>query len=155
MSHSGTFLVTAVDGAAILRSVADGRVFALEANPGFDAGEVVDATLEPTSEMQLAWTLVEVLDRRTIPVEAGDDAPVERARAAVADGEPGDLVRLDGANADEVRALHVLRVPAGDTDAAVADVVEDEATVERAARLGASRVEVRGVDGVVSVRYLD
>ena len=50
--------------------------------------------------------------------------------------------------------LHVLTVPDGETEAAVADVLEDEATLARAARLGVERVEVRSEPGVVSVRYL-
>jgi hypothetical protein len=45
-------------------------------------------------------------------------------------------------------------VPAAETEAAVADVREDEATLVRAARLGVDRVEIRSETGVVSVRYL-
>jgi len=48
----------------------------------------------------------------------------------------------------------VLTVPEERTDQAAADVVEDQETVARAARLGVERVEVRAADGVVSVRYL-
>ena len=50
--------------------------------------------------------------------------------------------------------LHVLTVPEDGTTDAVADVLDDEETLARAARLGVRRVEVRGESGVVSVRYL-
>jgi hypothetical protein len=48
----------------------------------------------------------------------------------------------------------VLTVPDDGTEQAVADVLEDEATFSRAARLGVGLVEVRSEPGVVSVRYL-
>ena len=50
--------------------------------------------------------------------------------------------------------LHVITVPEEETEQATADVLEDEATLTQAAKLGVARVEVRAADGVVSVRYL-
>jgi ABC-type uncharacterized transport system YnjBCD substrate-binding protein len=65
--------------------------------------------------------------------------------------ELADLTRREREGVGE---LHVLTVPEDSTDDAVEDVLADQATVERAARLGVDRAEVRADDGVVSVRYL-
>jgi hypothetical protein len=50
--------------------------------------------------------------------------------------------------------VHVISVPPERTEQAATDVVEDGATLTRAARLGVERVEVRADEGVLSVRYL-
>ena len=74
------------------------------------------------------------------PLDGGlvvEDVPDGRFRLLVGDGEDVDLT-----------------VPDEETEAAVGDVLDDEATVERAARFGVERVEVRAEPGVVSVRYL-
>jgi len=63
----------------------------------------------------------------------------------------GDLVREERAGTGEI---HVLKVPEGTADEAAQDVLEDEATLARAARLDAVRVEVRSADDIVNVRYL-
>ncbi len=147
----GTFLVTHADGdSAILRDVAGGRVHTLSANPGVEADDVLDATLAPEPPTNVMWRVVEMHDRRSVTVEFVDESPSERA-VGLAPADVGDLATADRDDGE----LHVLRVPADDADAAASDVTGDETTVARAARLGASRVEVRAADGVVSVRYRD
>jgi len=150
----GTFLVThADDDSAVLRDVADGQVHTLSANPGVEAGVVVDATVEPEPPMEVAWRVVELGERRTIPVERSEEPPTRQALDLAADRAVGEVAREERAGEGE---LHVLTVPADDTGAAVTDVIEDEETVARAARLGVARVEIRAAadEGVVSVRYL-
>ena len=143
----GTFLVTHADGgSAVLRDVAGGRVHTLSANPGVEERDVLDATLAPEPPTNVTWRVVEVHDRRRVAVERVDEEPSARA-VELAPEEAGDLVTREREDGE----LHVLRVP--DADAAASDVTGDEATVSRAARLGAERVEVRAADGVGSVRY--
>lgn len=148
---AGTFLVTAADeGSAVLSDVADGQVCPLGENPGFEAGEVVGATLEPVGALGVTWRPAEVVERWTPTVEAVEESPGRRAREVAEDQEPGRLSRVDVDDGE----LHVLSVPPGRTEAAVEDVLADETTRRVAARLGARRVEVRGEAGVVGVRYL-
>lgn len=148
----GTFLVTHADeGSATLRAVADGQVVTLAEHPDLSAGEVIDATVEPEPPLEVTWTVAEIDDRRTIPVERSAERPTKLAREIAAEQSVGDLSTRERAGEGEV---HVLTVPEDDTEAAATDVIEDEATIERAARLGVRRVEVRAADGVVSVRYL-
>ncbi|MFB6151665.1 MAG: DUF5812 family protein [Haloarculaceae archaeon] len=148
----GTFLVTnADDDSAVLRDVRDGQVHTLDANPGVDAGAVVEATLEPVPPMEVTWRVADLERSFSVSVERSDEPPTELARELAADQAVGELTRRERAGTGEV---HVLTVPDGDTDDAVADVLGDEGTVERAARLGVERVEVRAEPGVVSVRYL-
>ena len=149
--RSGTFLVTAADDAtASLSAVDDGQVLALSSNPGLEPGDVVEGTVAADPPLGVSWSLVAVEGRHRVAVEAVDEPPGERARRLAADLEPGGLARAPL----EAGELHVLGVPADETAAARAEVVADEATRRRAARLGASRVEVRAADGVVAVRYL-
>lgn len=151
MEKEGTFLVTHADEeSAVLRDVADSQVHTLTENPGVESGEVVEGRIAPEPPMEVVWRLVEVEERRTVPVERSPEPPTRHEQELAAD-ETGELVTAERAGEGE---LHVLRVPDERTDEAAADVVEDEATRARAARLGVSRVEVRAEDGVVSVRYL-
>lgn len=148
---AGRFLVTAADDAtAELADVEDGQVLALSSNPGLEPGDVVEGTVSPDPPLEVTWSLVEVADRRQVAVEAVDEPPAERARTLAESVPDGELARL-GVDDGEV---HVVSVPPGETAAAVEDVVADGATRRRAARLGARRVEVRGADGVVAVRYV-
>ncbi len=156
----GTFLVTtAEDGAATLRDVADGQLLTLSENPGLTAGEVVEATVRPEPPLEVAYEVVELDTRRTIPVERAAESPTALAHDLAADQPVGELTRRERAGDGEV---HVLTVEAGGADAAAGAVLDDEATVERAARLSVDRVEVRIAErtrddddrGVVSVRYL-
>lgn len=156
MAREGTFIVAhADDTAPVLRDVADGRVLTLAAPPDLPdgplgEGEVVEGTVAPVSQQAVTWRLESVAARRQVTVERTPEPPTALARELEADVEVGELARRERAGEGE---LHVLSVPPERTDAAAADVVADEATVERAARLGVSRVEVRADDGVVSVRY--
>ncbi|HKJ60073.1 MAG TPA: DUF5812 family protein [Halobacteriales archaeon] len=148
---SGTFLVTAVDeGSAVLSAVADGQVCPLGANPGFEAGEVVEGRLEPEGPLGVTWRAAEVDERWTPEVEAVDGSPGRRAREAAEDLGAGRLARVS----IEEGELHVLAVPPERTEAAAEEVAADETTLRIAARLGARRVEVRAEAGVVGVRYL-
>lgn len=148
----GTFIVTtAEEGAATLRDVHDQQVITLAGNPGVEADEVLEATVTPEPPLEVAFQLTNVESRRTIPVERSDMSPTTMEQELAADQSEGSINLSERAGEGEI---HVLTVPADRTDQAVTDVVDDEETVARAARLGVERVEVRAADGVVSVRYL-
>jgi hypothetical protein len=149
---SSTFLVTHVDeGSAVLRDVHDAEVHTLDGTEDLVAGEVLSATLTAAPPMGLVWSIRTVETRRTIPVERSPESPTTLAVDIATDQAVGEVTTRERAGEGE---LHVLTVPAEETDSAVADVLGDEETVARAARLGVDRVEVRADEGVVSVRYL-
>ena len=149
---SGTFLVIEVDAeSAVLRDVRTGQVHALTGHPDLAVGEVVEATIAPEPPLEVAWTIVEVESRREIPVERSPEEPTTFARDLAAEQAVGEVTRQERAGEGE---LHVLTVPEDETETAAADVLDDDATVARAAKLGVDRVEVRAADGVLSVRYL-
>ena len=151
-TKTGTFLVVEADeGAAVLREVHDGEIHTLESDGDLEPAEVLEATLETVPPMHAVWTVVDIASRGDIPVEASPESPTKLARDLAAEQNVGEVTTRERAGEGE---LHVLTVPADRTDAAAADVCEDEETVARAARLGVGRVEVRAADGVVSVRYL-
>jgi hypothetical protein len=150
----GTFLVTHAEAdSAVLRDVDSGQVHTLVDNPGVEAGDLLAASLAPEPPLEVAWRVLEVTERWTVGVERSPEPPTARALETAADQPVGEVTRHERAGQGEV---HVLTVSPGGTEAAVADIVDDEATVERAGRLGVDRVEVRADDehGVVSVRYL-
>ncbi|MFB6161570.1 MAG: DUF5812 family protein [Haloferacaceae archaeon] len=151
-AESGTFLVTAADEAsAVLREVHRGRVYALADNSGLSAGETVVGAVAPVPPLETAWRLVETDERYRVSVVASDQAPTARARELVPE-TVGEVARTERAGDGE---LHVIAVPEDGTEAAVADVLDDEEGLRaRASRLGVGRVEVRSAPGVVSVRYL-
>ncbi|WP_440007499.1 DUF5812 family protein [Halomicrococcus sp. SG-WS-1] len=149
---TSTFLVThAEDDSAVLKDVHDGQVHTLSTNPGVDVDQAVEATVAPEPPMEVTWTVVEIDDQWSLDVEASDEPPTARERELAADQAVGDVAREERAGTGEI---HVLSVPPEDTDDAAADVLDDEGTLSRAARLGVARVEVRSEDGVVSVRYM-
>lgn len=148
----GTFLVTEADAeTAVLRDVTDGQVHTLAENPGFEPGTLVEATLAAEPPLEVTWTVVDLAREFAVDVAESDEPPTQRARETAADQSVGEITRHERAGTGEV---HVLTVPEETTDDAVADVLDDKSTVERAARLGVERVEVRSEPGVVSVRYL-
>ena len=159
MAKQGTFLVThADDDAAVLKDTSDGQVHTLATNPTLDAGELaegeaIEATIAPEPPMEVAWELREIGSRRSLTVEESAEPPTTQKREIAVDQEQGALTRRDRAGIGEI---HVLTVPPERTEDAVADVLDDEATLVRAADLGVERVEVRcdAAEGVVSVRYL-
>jgi hypothetical protein len=147
-----TFLVTAADDeSAVLRDVTDSQVHTLSTNPGVEVGEIVAASIEPEPPMEVAWQVVEITDQRTIPVERSPEPPTKQAREIAADQPVGEITRQERAGEGE---LHVITVPDGEADDAAADVLDDEETLARAARLGVDRVEVRADGQALSVRYL-
>jgi hypothetical protein len=149
---TGRFLVThAEDESAVVRDVEEAQVLTLGSNPGVEEGDVLEATLEPEPPLEVTWQVIDVEATRTIPVERSGEPPTKQERDIAAEQDVGDLTREERAGIGEI---HVLTVPDDETDQAVADVVEDEETVARAARLDVNRVEVRSDAGVVSVRYL-
>ncbi|SDZ94090.1 hypothetical protein SAMN04488065_1338 [Haloplanus vescus] len=150
---TGTFLVTAADeGSAVLTDVDDGQVHTLADNPGVDAGEAIEGTVAAEPPLEVAWRLVDVDDRWTISVEESDESPTTHERDLAAEQGIGEMTRRERAGIGEI---HVLTVTEEETDAAVADVLDDdEGLRSRAARLGVERVVVRSEPGVVSVRYL-
>ena len=150
--QEGTFVVTHVDeGTAVLQDVHAGGVHTLAENPDLELYEVLEATLAVQPPMEVVWTVAELHDRRTIDVEHSPEQPTQQARQLAAEQSVGELTTRERAGEGE---LHVISVPPDRTEQAVTDVVEDEATLTRAARLGVERVEVRAADGVLSVRYL-
>lgn len=150
---TGRFLVThAEDDSAVLKDVDVGRVHPLDDNPGVEAGDVLEGTLAARPPMEVTWRVVDVDARRSVAVERGEEPPTARERELAAAQDEGEVTREERAGVGEI---HVLSVPAEDTASAVEDVVDDEATLVRAARMdGVRRVEIRAESGVVAVRYL-
>jgi hypothetical protein len=149
---TSTFLVTHAEGdSAVLKDVHDGQVHTLSSNPGVEETDAVEATVAPDPPMNLTWSVVEVEERRELSTERSEEPPTVQERELAAEQAVGEITREERAGTGEI---HVLAVPPEDTEDAVADVLDDEGTLSRAARLGVSRVEVRSDDGVVSVRYM-
>ncbi len=147
-----TFLVTNADEeSAVLRDVHDSQIHTVSDHPGLASEELLAATLRPEPPMEVTWQVVDVERRWTIPVEESPESPTRQEREIAANQAVGELTRRERAGEGE---LHVISVPEEETSDAVADVLDDEATLARAARLGVSRVEIRAADGVVSVRYM-
>lgn len=153
-TKDGTFVVTSADeDAAVVRDVTSGQVHTLASNPEVAMGDVVDATIEPEPPLDVVWSVVEIADVRQIDVIDSDLSPTTQAKEIAAEQSIGDVKRVERAGTGEI---HVISVPPEATDDAAADVLDDIATVERAARLDAVRVEVRtdADEGVLNVRYL-
>lgn len=162
METESTFLIThAEEDTAVLRDVESGRVHTLSENPGVTEGEVLSGTLAPEPPLEVTWRLVSVDERRLITLERSDESLTPQEREISAEQDLGEITREERAGDGEI---HVISVPSEDdstdqtdpTEQAIQDVLDDDATLARAARLGATRVEVRSNagDGVVSVRYL-
>jgi hypothetical protein len=152
----GRFLVTNADAdSAVLKDVRSGQVHTLGDNPGVEEHDVLDATVAPEPPMEVTWRITEVHERRALRIEESDEPPTAHERELADEQAVGDLTRRERAGEGEI---HVLTVPLEEVEAAVADVLADEATLARAARLGVARVEVRSTaadgHGVVSVRYM-
>ncbi|MFB6154784.1 MAG: DUF5812 family protein [Haloferacaceae archaeon] len=150
---AGTFLVTSADGeSAVLKDVDTGQVHALSSNPGLERFEAVEGVVSPDPPMNVTWSLVEVDERWQLTLERSDESPTRHVRDVAGDQQEGELTRIERAGTGEI---HVVTVPEETTAQAVEDVLADEeATLQRAARLGVARVEVRAAPGVVSVRYV-
>ena len=149
---TSTFLVThAEDDSAVLKDVHDGQVHTLSSNPGVEEYDAVEATVAPDPPMNVTWSVVEVEERRPLSAEESDEPPTVHEREMADEQSVGEVARKERAGTGEI---HVLTVPPEDTETAVSDVLDDEGTLSRAARLGVNRVEVRSEDGVVSVRYM-
>jgi hypothetical protein len=152
-TKTGRFLVThAEDASAVLKDLDDAQVLTLGDGHDVTSGEVLEATLEPDPPMEVTWSVVDVDDRTRLTVERSPEPPTAHERDVGAGQAVGEVAREERAGTGEI---HVLTVPPEETDAAVADVLDDEATLVRAARMdGVVRVEVRAEEGVVAVRYL-
>ncbi len=150
--QEGRFLVThAEEESAVLKDVDRGQVHTLAENPGVETGDLVDGTVTPEPPMEVTYRLVDVEVRRHLSVEESPEPPTRHERELAAEQPIGEVTATERAGEGEI---HVLAVPEDRTEAAAEDVLNDEATLVRAARLGVDRVEVRFDDGVVSVRYL-
>lgn len=155
----GTFVVThASESSAVLQDTADSQIHTVESPPELEAGDVLEATVEPVPPMNATWRIVEVDEQRTVPIARSAEPPTRQAIEAAAGQDVGELTCIERAGTGE---LHVITIPDGHADQAVADVLDDETGLTaRAARLGVDRVEIRATDGdedepgVVSVRYL-
>jgi len=148
----GTFVVTEADEeSAILRDVNDGQIHTLGSNPDLSVGDAVEATLAAEPPMEVVWNVEETTRQFSVSVEESAEPPTQQALDLAADQPVGEVATRERAGTGEV---HVLTVPEENTEAAVTDVLDDDATVERAARIGVERVEIRSEPGVVSVRYL-
>ncbi|WP_440766068.1 DUF5812 family protein [Natronorubrum sp. DTA7] len=151
---TGTFVVTHAEAeSAVVRDVETAQVHTLASNPGLEVHDVLEATVAPEPPLEVTWQVVEIDDRRSIDLVDSDLEPTQLEKELAADADIGDLIQKERAGTGEI---HVFRVPEDEVEAAAQDVLEDEETVARAARLEAVRVEVRRSpeDGVLSVRYL-
>jgi len=150
--QEGRFLVTHADAeSAVLKDVDRGQVHTLAENPGVEEREVIEGTVAPEPPMEVQYRLVDFESRCRLSVEHSAEPPTKQERDIAAEQPEGELTTRERAGTGE---LHVLTVPESETEAAVEDVLDDEGTLARAARLGVNRVEIRSDDGVVSVRYL-
>ncbi|MFT4885557.1 MAG: hypothetical protein ACI8U4_003083 [Natronomonas sp.] len=148
----GRFLVThAEEESAVLKDIDRGQVHTLGDNPGVEEGDLVEGTVSPEPPMEVTYELVEIEAQRNLTVEHSAEPPTKQERDIAAEQAEGELTTQERAGTGE---LHVLTVPDDETEAAVEDVLDDEATLVRAARLDVNRVEIRSEPGVVSVRYL-
>jgi hypothetical protein len=146
-TDTGTYLVTETDEeSAVLQDIDSGRVYTLTENPGLESGDVAEATLTAVPPMEAVWE-VDEMSVQKVTVDRISETPSEEAQKAVAGLEEGTLRRMER----EWGELHAIAVP--NAEAAVEDVATDDSTAVRAARIGATKVEVRAGDGVVSVRY--
>jgi hypothetical protein len=149
---AGRFVVTHADkDSAVLKNVDSGQVHTLADNPGLDCEELIEGTIEPEPPMEVAYRLTEIEAQRPLPIEESPEPPTEQEREIAAEQPVGEITRRERAGIGE---LHVLSVPDEKTTAAVEAVLDDDATLVRAARLDVNRVEIRSETGVVSVRYL-
>lgn len=150
---SGTFVVTHADEAsAVLRDVDAGQVHTLGDNPGVETGDVLEATLVADPPMEVTWSVETVDARRHVAVEESPEPPTTQERDIAAEQSVGEVTRRERAGEGEI---HVISVPEPETAAAVDDVLADDETLARAARMPpVTRVEVRSEPGLVSVRYL-
>ncbi|WP_158055665.1 DUF5812 family protein [Halorussus halophilus] len=149
---TSTFLVTHAEAeSAVLKDVHDGQVHTLSSNPGVEEYDAVEGTVAPDPPMNVTWSVVDVEERRALSTERSEEPPTTQEMEMADEQEVGELARTERAGTGEI---HVLSVPPEDTEDAVSDVLDDEGTLSRAARLGVSRVEVRSEEGVVSVRYM-
>ena len=151
---TGTFVVThAEPESAVVRDVETAQVHPLASNPGLEVHDVLEATVAPEPPLEVAWEVIDVAERRSIELVDSDLEPTQHEKELAADAEVGDLIQEERAGTGE---LHVFCVSDDDLETAAQDVLADEETVARAARLEAVRVEVRrsAADGVLSVRYL-
>ncbi|MGQ3411440.1 DUF5812 family protein [Natrinema sp. LN54] len=151
---TGTFVVTHAEAeSAVVRDAETAQVHTLASNPGLEVHDVLEATVAPEPPLEVAWEVVDIEDRRTIELVDSDLEPTTHEKELAAEAELGDLVQEERAGTGE---LHVFRIPDGEVESAAQDVLDDEETIARAARLEAVRVEVRrsAEDGVLSVRYL-
>ena len=154
MAKESTFLVTHTDDdSAVLRDTSDGQIHTLAENPGVAANDALEATIAPDGPMELVWTATEIEERRSLTAEHSEEPPTTQEREIASGQDDGELTTRERAGIGEI---HVLTVPAERVEESVSDVLDDEATLARAARLGVNRVEVRNDEdeGVVSVRYL-
>ncbi len=151
---TGTFVVThAEPESAVVRDVETAQVHTLASNPGLAVHDVLEGTVAPDPPLEVTWQVVEIDDRRSIELIDSDLQPTTQEKALGADAAVGEVVTEERAGTGEI---HVLRVPDGEVDSAAQDILDDEETIARGARLGAVRIEVRrsADDSVVSVRYL-
>lgn len=150
--QEGRFLVTHADGdSAVLKDVESGQVHTLGDNPGVEDGEVIEGVLAPEPPMEVTYRLVETERLRRLSVGESSEPPTQQEREIAESQAVGEVTRRERAGSGEI---HVLTVPEDRTDTAVEDVLDDEATLVRAARLGVNRVEIRSETGLISVRYL-
>lgn len=136
------------EATATLRNVTSGQIHTIPDPPDVADDEALVATLTENAD-GMTWS-VESIDRRwTVTIGASDEPPGDRAWRAAADCSIGEIARVDRPSG----ALHVVVVPESETRAGVRDVITDEATRDRAIRLGVERVDVRSAPGLIAVRY--
>ena len=148
---SGRFFVTHVDSnSAILKDVFDGGVYSVEDSSSIEPNQVVECTLKAVPPMLVTWEFQTIQTQWSLDIEYNSTPPATQARSLAKDGSPGELIQEPLEREGE---LHVLPVPESETDAIVDDIIADEATRVRAARMESNRVEVRSQPGLITIRY--
>lgn len=150
---TGSFYVKhATDTSATLQDIDTAQIFTLAENPGFEAHEIVEASLVAQPPMELSYLVDELETSYTVPVETSPEPPTRQVQETAAEMHPTEAVVIEREGEGEI---HVLRVDPDAVTQTTEELYEDETTHKNAARHGVERVEIRTDEsGIVSVRYL-
>lgn len=149
-SVSGIFLVTHDDeGGTILQDVGSGRIHPVPEDTDLIDGDAFTGTIESIPPLGVLWEIHEKQDSWSISLERGQNPPTSEEQdiaTATSQGAVHTECRGD-------HELHVMAIEDRDESAVAEEIIEDEETKARAARLEANRVVVRTGDGLVTVTY--
>jgi hypothetical protein len=150
---AGTFYVRyAADVSVTLHEVDTGQIFTLIENPGFEAHDIVEATLVAQPPLEVSYLVEELSAHYSVPVETSPEPPTRQVQEIAAEMDEMQAVAIEREGDGEI---HVLRVAPNDVERTAEEVHEDEMTYKNAARYDVARVEIRTDEsGIVSIRYL-